>query len=97
MVRDGYITDGIEFKIDIKTKKRKRIRKMNGKDNEGKRQRTPFNLVQIELIDLSNDTKDNRWGYRWLMICTYKEYRTVIIYPLKGKNDVRLRWRQFHQ
>lgn len=109
MVEDNIITDGIELQVSAKekeetdyiakgkkTKVHKKRSKTTGEDT-GLGHRPPFFMVMCDLIDLTNETEGNRFGYNWLLVMVCKEYGTVKIYPLRGKDDVRPRWKQFDQ
>jgi hypothetical protein len=109
MVSEGDIGNGIEMKEEArvrdaafymakgtKVKTHKKRNKKKG-DDAGQGYRPPFFMVELDLIDLTNETAGNKWGYNWLLVITCREYGLVKIFPLKGKDDVRLRWRQFKQ
>ena len=108
MVRSGDIADGIELDESARlkdeavyiakaTKTRVHRSRKSSRENAGKGHRASFFMVELDLIDLTHETKGNRWGYKWLLVCVCKEYGTLKIYPLKGKDDVKTRWRQFKQ
>jgi len=109
MVAEGDIKNGIELKEEARvrdaafymakgTKQRIHRKRSKTKGNDpGLGHRPPFFMIELDLIDLSNETKGNRWDYNWLMVALDKEYGTLKIYPLRGKDDVRDRWRQYKQ
>lgn len=72
-------------------------RNKNKGDDPATGMRAPFHAVVIDLIDLTNETEGNRWGYKWLLTIQCKEYGLVKVYPLTGKGDVASAWKQFEQ
>lgn len=109
MVREGNIKGGIELDEKItmdvedklvgratKSKVHKKRSKTEGED-AGLGRRAPFFITMGDLIDLSQITDGNRWGYKWLLVLMCKEYGTVKVYPLKSKADVKPAWIQFQQ
>jgi hypothetical protein len=109
MVREGNISGGIEIEekivMDIENKligraTKSKVHKKRSKTKEedaGLGRRAPFFVTMGDLIDLSNLTEGNRWGYNWLLVLMCKEYGTVKVYPLKSKADVKPAWIQFQQ
>jgi hypothetical protein len=108
MVAEGDIKNGIELDANARmkdeaqyigkaTKTRVHKKRKDAREDPGKGFRAPFFMVELDLIDLTNDTKGNRWNYKWLLTCICKEYGTLKVYPLKGKDDVKIRWRQYKQ
>jgi hypothetical protein len=108
MVKEGDLKGGIEVNEEAREKEEASYiakgtkvgvhrKKKEEREDPGKGFRAPFFMVEMDLIDLTNETKGNKWGYNWLMVIICKEYGTLKIYPLRGKNDVRTRWRQFKQ
>ena len=108
MVTEGDISGGIELNEEARYKSEAHIiakgtKKSVHSKRSPKRQRNeignraPFFMVEMDLIDLTNDTEGNDWGYKWLMVIICKEYGTLKIYPLKGKDDVKPRWLLFKQ
>lgn len=106
MVADGDLKDGIEFNAKSKptdaakyiakgTKTRSKKKKKTNDPAIGHRQ--PCCIVMIDLIDLTEETKGNRWGYNWLLTVTCAECGLKQAYPLVGKMDVEPAWRQFQQ
>ena len=108
MVQDGQIKDGIEIieenitdynHLKSKATKSRVHRKKNKKKqpDPGLGRRAPFFVTMADLIDLSNIAPNNRWGYKYLLTMTCKEYGVVKVYPLRSKADVAPAWIQFQQ
>jgi hypothetical protein len=109
MVVEGDIPNGIEYRSQAKPADeatmiakatRTRIhRKRDPKrgDDPGLGHRPPFFCVMADLVDLTNETKGNRWGYNFLLVLICKETGLLKLYPMKGKDDVVPRWCQYRQ
>merc|ERR1711965_453792 len=109
MVREGLIKDGVEFHSTAKIQdeatmigrgiKSRTTRKRDPKrgPDAGLGVRPPFFVMMADLVDLSSETKGNRWGNNFLLTLMCKEYGVAKVYPIAGKSDVRRVWRQFKQ
>jgi hypothetical protein len=109
IVRDGSLPGGIEYHQAAKVQdeatligrgtktKASRKRDASRAPDAGIGHRAPFFVTLGDLVDLTKETRGNRFGYKFILTLMCKEYGVAKVYPITGKDDVRRVWRQFQQ
>ena len=79
LLKEGYLPDGIEYYPKVKIEddatqfgratKEKVTKKRDPKkgDDAGLGTRAPFFVMLGDLVDLSEETKGDRWGYKFIL------------------------------